>query len=127
MASRTDWRASEELSRLPAAEACSVLRAQAQERWRQKARFARRRVERLGWTEACHHTALEILGYRFNRTSMLKTAARAPLAEWAAGSVDVGALFAAEAGAWSLQETGSQHAPAASPTIPPARSRAAAG
>ena len=103
MASRTDWRAAEELSRLPAAEARTVLRAQAQERWRQKARFARRRVERLGWTEACHHTALEILGYRFNRTSMLKTAARAPLAEWAAGRVDVGALFAAEAGAWSLQ------------------------
>jgi hypothetical protein len=103
MASRTDWRAAEELSRLPAAEVCTVLRAQAQERWRQKVRFARRRVERLGWSEACHHSALEILGYRFNRTPMLKIAALAPLAEWAAGRVDVGALFAAELGVWRLQ------------------------
>jgi hypothetical protein len=103
MASRTDWLAAEELSRLPAAEACTVLRAQARERWRQKVRFAQRRVQRLGWTEACHHTALEILGYRYNRTPMLKIAARAPLAEWTGGSVDVGVLFAAEAGAWSLQ------------------------
>jgi hypothetical protein len=103
LASRTDWRAAEELSRLPAAEVCTVLRAQAQERWRQKVRFAQRRLERLGWTEACHHSALEILGYRFNRTPMLKIAALAPMAEWAAGRADVGALFAAELGVWSLQ------------------------
>jgi hypothetical protein len=103
LASRTDWRATEELARLPAAGARTVLLAQAGERWRQKARFARRRVERLGWTEACHHAALEILGYRFNRTPMLKIAARAPLAEWAAGRADVDALFAAETDTWSLQ------------------------
>jgi len=103
LANRTDWRAAEELSRLPAAEARAAVRAQAQERWRQKERFARRRVERLGWTEACHHTALEILGYRFNRTPMLKIAARAPLSEWAAGRVDAGELFASEEGDWSLQ------------------------
>jgi hypothetical protein len=103
LASRTDWRAAEELSRLPAAEARTVLLAQARERWRQKVRFARRRVERLGWAEACHHAVLEILGYRFNRTPMLKIAARAPLAEWAAARADVGELFAAEAGVWNLQ------------------------
>jgi Protein of unknown function (DUF2851) len=103
LARRTDWRAAEELSRLPVAEVTTLLRAQAEERWRQKVRFARRRVERLGWMEACHHTVLEILGYRFNRTPMLKTAARAPLAEWVAGRTDVGQLFAAEAGSWSMQ------------------------
>jgi hypothetical protein len=103
LASRTDWRAAEELSRMPAAGARAVLLSQARERWRQKVRFARRRVERLNWEEACHHAALEILGYRFNRTPMLKIAGCAPLAEWAAARVDVGGLFAAEAGAWSLQ------------------------
>ena len=103
LARRTDWRAAEELSRLPVAEVRAVLGAQAEERWRQKARFALRRVERLGWAEACHHTALEILGYRFNRIPMLKAAARAPLADWAGGGVDAGQLFAAEAGSWSLQ------------------------
>jgi hypothetical protein len=103
LASRTDWRVTEELSRLPAAQARALLWAQAEERWRQKARFACRRVERLGWSEACHQTALEILGYRFNRTPMLRIATCAPLGIWAAGSLDVGALFAAEAAAWSLQ------------------------
>jgi Protein of unknown function (DUF2851) len=103
LANRTDWRAAEELARLSGAEVRAVLLAQAEKRWRQKVRFAGRRVARLGWTEACHHTVLEILGYRFNRAPMLKTAARAPLAEWIGGAVDVAALFAAEASVWTLQ------------------------
>ena len=103
LASRTDWRATEELARLPAAEVRTVLLTQAEQRWQQKVRFARRRVERLGWAEACHHAALEILGYRFNRAPMLKVAVRAPLTMWAGSAVDAGALFAAEASAWSLQ------------------------
>jgi hypothetical protein len=103
LASRTDWRATEELARLPAAAVCSLLHAQAVQRWRQKVRFAQRRVERLSWTGACHHAALEILGYRFNRAPMLKIAVRAPLKAWREGMVDAGALFAAEASAWSLQ------------------------
>ena len=103
LASRTDWRVTEELARLPASHARALLQTQAEERWQQKARFASRRIERLGWSEACHHAALEILGYRFNRTPMLRIATRAPLAAWAAGAVDVGALFAAEASTWSLQ------------------------
>src|SRR5690606_2690079 len=36
-----------------------------------------------GWDEACHHTALEVLGYRFNRVPMLRAAARATLSRWA--------------------------------------------
>jgi hypothetical protein len=103
LANRTDWRATEELARMPGPEVRGVLFAQAEERWRQKVRFARRRVARLGWTGACHHAALEILGYRFNRAPMLKTAARAPLADWVGGAVDVASLFAAEASTWTLQ------------------------
>jgi len=103
LASRADWRATEELSRIPACQVRALLQAHAVERWRQKMRFAKRRIERLDWPEACHHAVLEILGYRFNRVPMLRIAARAPLAVWAAGTVDVGALFAAESAGWSLQ------------------------
>ncbi len=103
LANRADWCAAEELARLPPAEVCAVLQGHAEARWRQKAGFARRRMERLGWNEACHHAALEILGFRFNRVPMLRTAVRAPLAAWARGEADATVLFAAEATAWSLQ------------------------
>jgi len=103
LACRTDWRATEELARLPAGELRAVLQTEAERRWRQKVLFARRRVERLGWSEACHHTALEILGYRFNRVPMLKIAVRAPLSAWVKGPVDIGALLSADRTAWSLQ------------------------
>ncbi len=56
----------------------------AQERWRQKVHFAKIRIDRLGWSGACHHTALEILGYRANRAAMLTVAAAYPLEIWAA-------------------------------------------
>ncbi|MDD2763369.1 MAG: DUF2851 family protein [Opitutaceae bacterium] len=103
LASRTDWHATEELARRPVSEVRALLQARAEERWRQKGHFARRRIERLGWDEACHHAALEILGYRFNRVPMLKVAVRAPLADWAGGTVAVDALFVAERAAWSRQ------------------------
>ncbi len=103
LANRPDWCATEELAHRPAAEVRAVLQERAEERWRQKQGFARRRLERLGWNEACHHAALEILGFRFNRVPMLRTAVRAPLAAWSAGEIDVAALFTAEAAAWSLQ------------------------
>jgi hypothetical protein len=44
--------------------------------------FAKKRCERLGWREACHQTALEVLGYRFNRGPMLAVAAEFPLSRW---------------------------------------------
>ncbi|MFA5057717.1 MAG: DUF2851 family protein [Opitutaceae bacterium] len=103
LASRTDWRVTAKLACRPAAEMRALLQARAVERWRQKRYFARRRLERLGWGEACHYAALEILGYRFNRAPMLKVAARVPLAAWAGGTVAVDALLAAETGAWSRQ------------------------
>jgi hypothetical protein len=93
----------EELSRLPASELAELLRRHASARWRQKVYFAGLRVHRLGWESACHHTVLEILGYRFNRAPMLRIATAWPAARWAAGGADVEAIVASESGGWSLQ------------------------
>src|SRR5205809_786294 len=72
-------------------------------RWRQKIYVARLRVQRLGWTDACHCAALEILGYRFNRAAMLRAAGRWPLATWLQAQVNVDEIYAGEIGGWSLQ------------------------
>ncbi|HTQ31737.1 MAG TPA: DUF2851 family protein [Opitutaceae bacterium] len=81
----------------------ALLRGQAEARWRQKVHFAGVRLGRLGWEAACHHAALEILGYRFNRAPMLRIAAAWPLGRWAAGEGTAEEVFAAERGRWSLQ------------------------
>lgn len=70
------------LAALAPAERRETLAACGRERWRFKVRIAGQRVVRLGWSEACHQTALEILGYRFNRVPMLQVAARRPLERW---------------------------------------------
>lgn len=103
LANRPGTRLSEELALLPPAELVATLHRHAEARWRQKVHFARLRVQRLGWEAACHHTALEVLGYRFNRAPMLRLAGRWPLPAWARGEVDPEAAYAAEAEAWSLQ------------------------
>ena len=103
LADRAAVRLPDELGRLPEAELQELLRAKGAERWRQKVHFARRRIERLGWNEACHQTALEIMGYRFNRVPMLRLAGAVPLARWQEGRVDIEALLEAERDAWSLQ------------------------
>lgn len=104
LANRPSADLTEELAALAPEELKTTLRRHAAARWRQKVHFARLRVERLGWDEACHQTALEILGYRFNRAPMLRIAGRWPLAAWTRG-VEVRALFAAEreTNGWSLQ------------------------
>ena len=102
LAARPAGRIMEELGVFSADELSQKLRTLAELRWRQKVHFARVRVQRLGWTEACHQTALEILGYRFNRAPMLRLAGAFPLAAWA-GDVTVASLLAAEATAWSRQ------------------------
>jgi hypothetical protein len=65
--------------------------------------FAQRRVQRLGWENACHQTALEILGYRFNRAPMLRIAEQWPLPAWSEADFDVQVAFTSERGRWSLQ------------------------
>jgi hypothetical protein len=103
LAGRAAARITEDLAGLPEAELTSLLAAHASSRWRQKVHFARLRVMRLGWEAACHHTALEILGYRFNRAPMLNAAVRWPLVEWAKGSVIPEEVFGELSGSWSLQ------------------------
>ncbi|MEO5957883.1 MAG: DUF2851 family protein, partial [Opitutaceae bacterium] len=103
LANRPLARVTEELAALSPAELQRTLRQHADRRWRQKVHFARLRLQRLGWTAACHHAALEILGFRFNRAPMLRLAGHAPLEMWACGDADAERLFSAEAGSWSLQ------------------------
>jgi hypothetical protein len=93
----------ERLGRLPRSELAALLQKHSEARWQQKVHFARLRIQRLGWDEAGHHTALEILGYRFNRATMLRVAARRPLPEWANPALDPDAVYADEGGGWSLQ------------------------
>jgi hypothetical protein len=103
LANRPLSRLPDELGTLPARELAAMLQRHASARWRQKVHFARLRVQRLGWEAACHHVALEILGYRFNRAPMLRIAGQWPLAQWSNGAVDPAEVFALEAEGWSLQ------------------------
>lgn len=103
LANRPTARLTNELAVYPPRQLLSVLELHAGARWRQKVHFTRLRVQRLGWESACHHAALEVLGFRFNRSPMLRIATRWPLAAWANGEVDLEAAFAAESDTWSLQ------------------------
>jgi len=78
------------------------LQALAAQRWAQKLRYAGLRVRRLGFDEACHQTALEVLGFRFNRVPMLNLALRYPLNTWAGvDAVELDARFAEQEQAWA--------------------------
>lgn len=103
LAKRPSARITEKLAPLPLGELRELIGKHAEARWRQKVHFARMRLQRLGWESACHHVALEILGYRFNRAPMLRIASRSPLAAWRAETFSAEAEFKAEEEAWSLQ------------------------
>ncbi|HEY9248805.1 MAG TPA: DUF2851 family protein [Rariglobus sp.] len=103
LAGRPLHQAQEALGRLGREELDTLLRVQAERRWAAKVHFAGGRIKRLGWEAACHHAALEVLGYRFNRAPMLTVATARPLADWAAGAVDPSVVFADLHGRWSLQ------------------------
>lgn len=95
--------APEELASLDLTRLFALLRERAVVRWQRKVHFARLRLQRLGWESACHHAALEVLGYRFNRAPMLRIGGRWPLAAWSSSSSDLEEIFASEEGNWSLQ------------------------
>lgn len=57
----------------------------ARERWMQKLAFAKNRILRLGWEDACHQWFLEVLGYRRNRIPMTRIATQHSIAEWRKG------------------------------------------
>ena len=99
---RDDWRRFAELGEKSLGEIQKILRKKATERWRQKMHFAKTRIEKLGWTDAAHHTALEILGYRRNRAAMLTLATRYPMADWIEGKVDVDRLYEEGRAYWQL-------------------------
>lgn len=103
LANRPATRLTEMFGLLPSPELAGTLRLHAERRWRQKIHFARLRVQRLGWSGACHHTALEILGYRFNRAPLLRVAGRWPLEAWTRGEIGAETAFASEADGWNLQ------------------------
>ncbi len=91
------------LSALAGGELDQLLRRHASERWKQKVGFAGERIRRLGWESACHHAALEILGYRFNRAPMLAVATEFPLAAWRNEKLETTEIFEARRERWALQ------------------------
>lgn len=103
LAGRPLHHAQETLSVLGRQELDTLLREHSKARWMQKVHYAGERIKRLGWTDACHHAALEILGYRFNRATMLSIATEYPLAAWAEGRVDAENVFNQHRDRWSLQ------------------------
>lgn len=103
LSNRPAARLAAELAAVPAGEIVALLRRHAADRWRRKVHFARLRVQRLGWDDACHQSALEVLGFRYNRTPMLRVAGRWPLAAWAQGLVAVDDALRSEVDSWSVQ------------------------
>jgi len=102
LAGRTEAKVSAKLAGLSESALMTLLRESAQTRWRQKVYFAGLRIKRLGWGAACHHTALEILGYRFNRAPMLNVASRWPIADWPGHQPGPEAIFDEFSDAWRL-------------------------
>ena len=98
-------RAEEDFLALSEPELRRELLRQSELRWEKKVHFARVRVERLGWEEACHHAALEILGFRFNRAPMLSIASKYPLRDWSGDKAEELAerIFQEEHLRWSFQ------------------------
>jgi hypothetical protein len=103
LAGRPMHRAQEVLGALSHQELDTLLKKHALKRWQDKVHFARERIRRLGWEGACHHAALEILGYRFNRAPMLSVATTWPLKSWTERRIDPDEVFAALSDRWSLQ------------------------
>ncbi len=103
MTARDEWRRFAELGRKSTGEIQAILQEKAAERWRQKVHFAQLRIAKLGWTEAAHQTALEILGYRSNRAAMLARATRFPLATWVGEKLDVAQVYEEGGALWQLQ------------------------
>jgi hypothetical protein len=103
-----DW--AEPLLSWPAEQRPGLVREAARRRWRQKVHFAGARIARLGWEAACHHTALEILGYSANRAAMLFVAEHLPLECWRNNDVETHALALGE-GRWMRQGVRPANAP----------------
>jgi hypothetical protein len=99
---RDQWERFAELAAEPIEQRRAIIHGYAQRRWQQKVHFAQRRLAQLGWMEAAHQTALEILGYQKNRAAFLAVATHYPLARWVAG-IEPAEIFASRDLAWRRQ------------------------
>jgi hypothetical protein len=103
LANRPSVRIIEALGGLSTQARRDLLKHQAERRWQQKVHFARVRLDKLGWDQACHQTILEILGYRYNRVAMLRVASLFPLRAWIDGGLDPDAVYGEIEESWALQ------------------------
>lgn len=71
------------------------------ERWNLKRDFAKLRIDRLGFIEACHQTALEIMGYSANRIPMLHVAGNHSLESFKLRIPGIDELWAAGSEYWT--------------------------
>ncbi len=71
-------------------------------RWRQKMKFARQRLQRSGWSEACHQFFLEVLGYRRNRAPMFSIAVRFTLEQMSASDQPSSYYYKQQLKKWKL-------------------------
>ncbi|MEZ5276358.1 MAG: DUF2851 family protein [Opitutaceae bacterium] len=99
----SDDRALELLLELEPEERRARLRQLARERWNLKVHFAGIRIKRLGWSRACHASAMEILGYSRNRSAMLMTADRYPVETWGEREADPDEILGRSDIPWQFQ------------------------
>ncbi|PXA04657.1 hypothetical protein DDZ13_05655 [Coraliomargarita sinensis] len=78
-----------------------LLEQLAVKRWRQKADYARKRLERTDWAGCCHESTLDVLGFARNRSTMHRIASRYTIADFA-GSLDTDELYEAYREEWKL-------------------------
>ena len=62
-------------------------------RWQAKIQFARNRLDNQQWSDVCHQWFLEILGYKRNKSSMLRISHMYPLCVWVEQRVDPLEIF----------------------------------
>lgn len=74
----------------------------AQQRWKQKGKFARVRLQNADWQAACHQWFLEVLGYRRNRAPMTQIALEYPISCWSDSRFNVEDVFSRQQG-WKLR------------------------
>jgi len=85
----------------PVSERRAILAELAAARWRQKVAYRKKRLLAIGWSRACHESALEVLGYARNRGVMHKIAQSLAAADFGTG-LDTGELFERYRGEWKL-------------------------
>lgn len=71
-------------------------------RWLLKTKYALHRLSDQEWSDACHQWFLEILGYKRNRSNMVKISQQYPLSCWTEEKIDPVQIFGRQDG-WRLR------------------------